>query len=156
MRSDVRLPPCRAHRKSDQELARAAGRSPPRRADFAGSSRGCEARSRSGGANICTDKVTRARCYNRAMTTAPTPAPTLVTAAVQMNATDDVAANLAVVRRLGAEAAAGGAKLIVLPECFAFLGRGERDKMAIAESLDGAPGPILGALAELAAKHGVF
>ncbi len=78
----------------------------------------------------------------------------LVTAAVQMCASDDLAANLAVVARLTAEAAGHGAKLIVLPECFAFLGRGERDKMAIAESLDGAPGPILGTLCELAAKHG--
>jgi predicted amidohydrolase len=84
------------------------------------------------------------------------PAPTLVTAAVQMCATDDVAANLAIVRREIAEAAGRGATLIILPECFAFLGRGEKDKLAIAESLDdGArPGPILGALCELAAKHG--
>jgi predicted amidohydrolase len=84
------------------------------------------------------------------------PSPTLVTAAVQMCSGDDLAANLGVVRALVAEAAAGGAQLVVLPECFAFLGRGERDKLAIAESLDGAPGPILGALCELAAKHGVF
>jgi predicted amidohydrolase len=81
------------------------------------------------------------------------PAPTLVTAAVQMCATDDLAANLATVRRETAEAAAQGAALVVLPECFAFLGRGEKDKLAIAESLDEKPGPILGALCELAAKY---
>src|SRR5450432_1576141 len=86
---------------------------------------------------------------------APSPSPSLVTAAVQMCSSDDLGANLDVVRARVAEAAAGGAQLVVLPECFAFLGRGERDKMAIAESLDGRPGPILGALCELAAKHGV-
>ena len=83
------------------------------------------------------------------------PTPSLVTAAVQMCATDDLDANLAVVRRLTAEGAAGGASLVVLPECFAFLGRGERDKMRVAESLDGSFGPILSCLAELATKHGV-
>lgn len=92
--------------------------------------------------------------YNRPM--APSPSPSLVTAAVQMCSSDDLGANLEVVRARVGEAAAAGAQLVVLPECFAFLGRGERDKMAIAESLDGAPGPILGALCELAAKHGVF
>jgi predicted amidohydrolase len=81
------------------------------------------------------------------------PAPSLVTAAVQMCATDDLAANLAIVRRETAEAAAQGAALVVLPECFAFLGRGEKDKLAIAESLDEQPGRILGTLCELAAKH---
>jgi predicted amidohydrolase len=84
-----------------------------------------------------------------------TPSSTLVTAAVQMCAGDDLDANLGAVRRLTGEAAANGATLVVLPECFAFLGRGERDKMKIAESLDGDFGPILSTLAELATKHRV-
>jgi len=84
------------------------------------------------------------------------PSPTLVTAALQMCSSDDVEANLAVVRQQVGEAAAAGARLVVLPECFAFLGRRDVDKMAIAESLDGPPGPIRGALGELATKHGVW
>jgi predicted amidohydrolase len=43
----------------------------------------------------------------------------------------------------------------VLPECFAFLGRGEGDKLAIAETLEG-DGPIVGMLRELAARHGAW
>jgi len=80
----------------------------------------------------------------------------LVVGAVQMCSRDDLAENLARVKALTAEAAAQGAKLVVLPECFAFLGRGERDKLAIAEELDaGRPGPIVTTLCELAAAHGV-
>src|SRR5262249_36158362 len=127
--SEVRLPLGTSRRKSLQEIPGQPRRSPP--------------------------AISASR---RGATTGPmsAPAPALVTAAVQMCSTDDFAANLAAVRRLVADAAAGGARLIVLPECFAFLGRAERDKMAVAESLDGAPGPILGALAELATRHGVF
>jgi deaminated glutathione amidase len=81
----------------------------------------------------------------------------LPTAAIQMTATADLSANLAVVRRLVGESAAGGARLVVLPECFPFLGTSEGEKMSIAEDLDGkVPGPIQAALAELAAKHGVW
>src|SRR5687768_638672 len=79
--------------------------------------------------------------------------PVLV-AAVQMCATDDFAANLATVRRLGDEAGAAGARVIVLPECFAFLGKKEGDKMAVAEVIDRAePGPIISALRDLADRH---
>jgi predicted amidohydrolase len=81
----------------------------------------------------------------------------LTTAAVQMTATADLAANLAVCRARVAEAAAAGARLVVLPECFAFLGRAEGDKLAVAEVLDPAkPGPILATLTELATRHGVW
>ncbi len=79
----------------------------------------------------------------------------LATAAVQMTATADVAANLAVVERLVGEAAAGGARLVVLPECFPFLGMREGDKMAAAESLDEV-GPVQAVLAGLARKHQVW
>jgi predicted amidohydrolase len=75
-------------------------------------------------------------------------------AAVQLCSTDDLHANLATCRRLGDQAGAAGATLIVLPECFAFLGRREGDKMAHAEALDPArPGPILACLLDLAERH---
>lgn len=79
----------------------------------------------------------------------------LPVAAVQMRSIGDLSANLGVVRDLVGRAAQGGAKLIVLPECFSFLGRGEGDKLAAAEVLDGT-GPVLGALRELATKHGAW
>jgi predicted amidohydrolase len=75
--------------------------------------------------------------------------------AVQLRSTDDVAANLAICSELTARAAAEGAQLVVLPECFSFLGRREGDKREIIESLDG-DGPIMSALRNLATKHGVW
>jgi deaminated glutathione amidase len=84
------------------------------------------------------------------------PSTTLITAAVQMCSSDDVDANLGVVRRLVGDAARAGARLVVLPECFAFLGRRDVDKMAVAEALDGPAGPIRRALGELATRHGVW
>lgn len=75
--------------------------------------------------------------------------------AVQMRSTDDLAANLTACRALVAEAAAEGAQLVVLPECFSFLGRREGDKLAIAEALADS-GPIRSTLGELATKHGVW
>jgi nitrilase len=79
------------------------------------------------------------------------------TAGIQLCSTDDVDANLATCRALVAEAAASGAKLCILPECFAFLGRREEQKLAIAEVIDGAaPGPILAATMAMAREHGVW
>ena len=72
-----------------------------------------------------------------------------------MCSTADLHANLAVCRDRVTQAAAAGARLVVLPENFSFLGRHERDKLAIAERLD-ANGPIVTALAELATKHGIW
>lgn len=78
-------------------------------------------------------------------------------AALQMCSTDDLAGNLAICKRLAAKAAQRGASLLVLPENFAFLGRHERDKLAVAEALDPrAPGPILTTLMEIATTHGVW
>ncbi len=71
-------------------------------------------------------------------------------AAIQMTSGLDVAANLATAGRLLAAAAADGAGLAVLPENFAFMGRDERDRLAIAED-DGA-GPIQDFLADTAAR----
>src|SRR5688572_20269933 len=58
-------------------------------------------------------------CYQRAMSQWGE----LRVAAVQMCSTDDLAANLATCRALTAQAATEGAQLVVLPECFSFLGR---------------------------------
>lgn len=81
----------------------------------------------------------------------------LVAAAVQMCSKDDLAANLATVKALGDQAAAEGANVVLLPECFPFLGRTETAKMAVAEVLDDAqPGPILAAMQDLATRHGVW
>ncbi len=79
-----------------------------------------------------------------------------IAAAGQLCSTDDVARNLQTCRRLAASAAERGAALLVLPECFAFLGRRERDKMAVAERLEGEPGPILATLMELARNHQIW
>jgi predicted amidohydrolase len=72
-----------------------------------------------------------------------------------MRSTEDLAANLATVRCLTARAATEGAQLVVLPECFSFLGRREGDKLPIAETVEGT-GPIMSTLRELATKHGVW
>src|SRR5947209_19804639 len=75
-------------------------------------------------------------------------------AAVQMVSTPSVATNLEAARRLVARAAGEGASLVVLPEYFCFMGRSDRDKLAIAE-VPG-DGPIQRMLAEAARAHGVW
>ncbi|MBA2540500.1 MAG: carbon-nitrogen hydrolase family protein [Deltaproteobacteria bacterium] len=72
-------------------------------------------------------------------------------AALQLRSTDDLAANLATCRELGERATSEGADLLVLPECFPFLGRSERDKLGIAEDFDRG-GPMLETLRELAIR----
>jgi nitrilase len=57
-------------------------------------------------------------------------------AAVQMNSSADVAANLASARTLLEQAAEAGAKLAALPENFVIMGRTETDKLAVAEPFD--------------------
>jgi predicted amidohydrolase len=80
----------------------------------------------------------------------------LTVGAVQMCSRDDLEQNLATVTALTGEAADRGAQLVVLPECFAFLGRTERDKLAVAEVLDERrPGRILETLQALATRLAV-
>lgn len=67
---------------------------------------------------------------------------------VQLNSTDDVEKNLASVERTVAEAASYGAELVVVPECFSFLGP-EDGKLALAEELP-TGGPILERMRRLA------
>lgn len=75
-------------------------------------------------------------------------------AAIQMTSRADRDANLATARRLLEAAAAGGARLAALPENFAFMGRRDTDKLALAES-DG-DGPIQSMLAAAARELGLW
>jgi predicted amidohydrolase len=65
-----------------------------------------------------------------------------------MTSIPDVEANLSAAERLVRQAASDGARLVVLPECFAYLGP-EEGKLAIAEALP-AGGPILARMQALA------
>ncbi len=73
-------------------------------------------------------------------------------AVTQMTSRGDVEANLRTAERLVREAAEDGAKLVVLPECFAFLGP-EEGKLAIAEPLPEG-GPILARCRAVARETG--
>ncbi len=77
-------------------------------------------------------------------------------AAIQMRSVGDLTTNLQACGALAAQAASEGAKLVVLPECFAFLGRGEGDKLPIAEVLEHRTGPVMTMLRDLATKHGIW
>jgi predicted amidohydrolase len=76
-------------------------------------------------------------------------------AAVQISSQADVGQNLAECRRRVEEAARGGAKLVLLPENFAYMGP-EDGKRVLAESLDEQGGPIASALREMARACGVI
>jgi predicted amidohydrolase len=73
-------------------------------------------------------------------------AATLRAAAIQMNSTDDVAANMAAADRLVREAAAAGAQVVLLPEKFNLLA-GTSEYLAGAEPLDGPTGTWAAGLA---------
>jgi len=80
------------------------------------------------------------------------PPSTYLLGAVQMSSTADRARNLSTALRLVHEAADLGAKLVGLPENFAFMGRDE-ERIAGAETLEG---PTLAALREVARARRVF
>ncbi len=69
-----------------------------------------------------------------------------------MTSTGDRARNLDTALRLVGEAADLGAKLVGLPENFAFMGRDE-ERIAGAEPVDG---PTVGVLRDLARRRGIF
>jgi deaminated glutathione amidase len=75
-------------------------------------------------------------------------------AALQMVSTTSVERNLAAARRLIAQAAGAGAKLVGLPEYFCFMGQTDRDKLAIAEAAG--DGPIQRMLSDAAREHGLW
>jgi predicted amidohydrolase len=75
-------------------------------------------------------------------------------AAVQMVSTPRVEDNLATARRLVGQAAASGAKLVLLPEYWAIMGMSDSDKVAKAEALG--DGPIQACMADLAREHGIW
>ena len=77
-------------------------------------------------------------------------------AAIQLSSQDDLDKNLSRAVALIEEASAAGARLIVLPENFAFMGGADEDKRALAESLDEKPsGRIVSALSDAARRTGV-
>jgi deaminated glutathione amidase len=82
-------------------------------------------------------------------------AETLRVAAVQLQSQDNVTQNLDECRRLVSAACHGGAKLVVLPENFAYFGADET-KRAIAERLGDPRGKIQAALAEMAKSSRLF
>lgn len=75
-------------------------------------------------------------------------------AAIQMTSTRDVPANLREAGRLVAEAAKQGAKLVVLPENFSFLGATDADRVAAIEK--SGDGPAQRFLAETAESLGLW
>ena len=80
---------------------------------------------------------------------------TLRVAAVQLQSQDDVAENLAECARLVTLARRDGAKLVVLPENFAYFGPDET-KRDVAERLADPAGKIQNALAEMARSAEVY
>jgi predicted amidohydrolase len=75
-------------------------------------------------------------------------------AALQMTSTRDVQANLREAGRLVAEAARQGAKLVVLPENFSFLGATDADRVAVIEPFG--DGPAQRFLTETAESLGLW
>ncbi len=73
-------------------------------------------------------------------------------AVLQMNSGEDKAANVETALRLIDEAAATGARLVVLPEIWPYLG-GDDGNRANAELI---PGPVTKALATKARQHGIY
>ncbi|NLY26715.1 MAG: carbon-nitrogen hydrolase family protein [Alcaligenaceae bacterium] len=75
-------------------------------------------------------------------------------AAIQMVSVPDLATNLAQASDLITQAAAAGAKMLVLPEYFCFLGHKDTDKLALREQPGN--GPIQRFLADHAQRLGVW
>jgi deaminated glutathione amidase len=80
---------------------------------------------------------------------------TLRVAAVQLQSQDDVAQNLAECARLVASAVSEGAKVVVLPENFAYFGADE-GKRKLAEPLSDPSRPIQRALSDMAREAATF
>lgn len=79
----------------------------------------------------------------------------LVSAVVQLQSSDDVCANLSAVHRAASEASQRGARVVVLPENFAYFGT-EAGRADVAENLATKDGPIMSALASACREFGVY
>ncbi|KOR33354.1 acyltransferase [Achromatium sp. WMS3] len=75
-------------------------------------------------------------------------------AAIQMASGPHTAANLIETERLVTECVDAGAHLVILPENFSFMGKQERDLVALSETYGS--GPLQDFLANLARKQGVW
>lgn len=75
-------------------------------------------------------------------------------AAIQMATGMNVSANLLEAERLVSEAANSGARLVVLPENFAFMGKTDREQDTLKEN-DG-DGPLQAFLGQTAARYGIW
>jgi predicted amidohydrolase len=76
----------------------------------------------------------------------------IAVAAIQMNSREDKSANIETALALIDQAAAGGARLVALPEIWPYLGPEEGNR----DAAEPVPGPITDLLAERAARHGIF
>jgi deaminated glutathione amidase len=70
-----------------------------------------------------------------------------------MTSSNDPEANYRVCASLAEQAAAGGAKMLFLPECFAFIGLQQQDALSFAQPLSG---PLLRRYRRLARRHGLW
>jgi nitrilase len=75
-------------------------------------------------------------------------------AAIQMASGPNVAGNISEARRLIANAAEKGARLVALPEFFAIMGMTELDKLKVAEPVGS--GPIQQFLSDTAKQHKIW
>lgn len=80
--------------------------------------------------------------------------PTVTVAAIQMVSTPIVEENFGVARRLIAQAAAQGAKLVLLPEYWPVMGMHESDKLTLAERYP--DGPIQHFMSTMAQQHRIW
>ena len=100
-------------------------------------------------------KSSFARTKSRAAVAKAKPQPGICrVAAIQMASGPSVAANLSEAERLIGMAADQGAKLVVLPEFFAIMGKKESDKVVVRET-EG-KGPIQKFLSAMAKKHKIW
>jgi predicted amidohydrolase len=77
-----------------------------------------------------------------------------VVACIQMASSPNIGANLLEAERLIEEAVSQHARLVVLPENFALMGKSEHDKVAQCEQPGS--GPVQAFLSEQAARHGIW
>lgn len=85
--------------------------------------------------------------------TTPTSARKAKAAVGQMTATNDIEANFNTCAALVKEAAIQGCAILMLPECFAYIGVAGTDALAVMEPLDG---PLMARYRQLAKEHNIW